>query len=232
MNTTTAALAAAAIAAPIAAASTMSYIADQRLLITSGTTTDQSGQTSSETVQIQPGALFADWDEAIVGGVPGSFGFAVSNSTLNASSIDAVGFASATDFTPDNTLSYASSLGVSTHAISFDVTQTTTFSLDADLRANGAGESFIRLTDAHLGEGETLYEFRNANNMVDILQQFTLAPGKYTLIFQAEVSNLLSDPMKTQSSARFDVKWTIVPAPPTAILPILGITLTRRRRNR
>jgi hypothetical protein len=231
MNTITAALAATAIAAPIAAANTISYIADERILVAAGTTADQAGQTNSETVQQRPSAPYSDWYDAIVGGVPGALGFATSDSTLTDTLIDAVGFASATVYDLPNSLSYASSLGASIHTISFDISQTTTFMLDADLRADGAGETFIRLTNAPLGGGDTLFEFRNTNNMIEFIQHFTLDAGKYTLTFQAQVSNLLSDPPQSQSSARFDAKWTIVPAPATFLLPLAGIALTARRRR-
>ena len=230
MNNITAALAAAAIAAPIAAADSMTYIADQRLIIGFGAQTDLAGQTTSNTIQQRPDTPFADWSDATAQGVSNALGFATMDSILTDTSIDAVGFTSGGGLLPADALASISALGASIHTISFDISQTTTFSLDANLRATGTGESFIRLTNAPIGGGDTLYEFRNANNTVDIQQQLTLDAGQYTLTFQAQSGGRLNTPGQIDATARYDATWTIVPAPPTALLPLLGLATTHRRR--
>lgn len=231
MNTITAALAAAAIAAPIAAADTMTFISDQRLIIGFGAQTDFDGQTASNTIQEHPTAPFADWSDATAQGVSNALGYATMDSTLNETMIDAVGFASAGGLLPADALASISALGASIHAISFDLSQTTTFTLDANLRASGVGETFIRLTNAPIAGGDTLYEFRNTNNIVDIQQHFTLDAGQYTLTFQAQSGDRLNSPGQIDGTARYDATWTIVPAPAT--LPTLGLfALASTRRTR
>ncbi|MFG0313417.1 MAG: hypothetical protein ACF8LL_04435 [Phycisphaerales bacterium] len=230
MNTITAALAASAISAPIAAAGTMSYIADQRQLITFGANTSTSGQVSSEVEQQHPDAPYADWNTAIAAGVSSALGFATIDSTLSETSIDAVGFASGGGLLPADSFASISALGASIHTISFDISQTTTFSLDANLRASGIGESFIRLTNAPLGGGDTIYQFLNTDNNIDIQEQITLNAGQYTLTFHAHSGGRLDAPGQIEGSARYDAAWTIVPAPPTALLPLLGLAATHRRR--
>ncbi len=231
MNTITAALAAVAIAAPIAAADSMTYIADQRLIIGFGAQTDLAGQTTSNTIQQRPDTPFAAWSDATAQGVSNALGFATMDSTLNETTIDAVGFASAGGILPADALASISALGASIHSISFDLSQTTTFSLDANLRASGVGESFIRLTSAPIAGGDTLYQFRNIDNIIDIQQQFTLSAGQYTLTFQAQSGGKLNSPGQIDGTARYDATWTIVPAPPTALATITGCLLMTRRRR-
>ncbi len=229
MNTFTAALAASAIAAPIAAADTMSFIADQRQLITFCEQVDIAGQASSNTDQRQPETPYANWNTAIGSGVSNAASFANIDSTFNETFIDATGFASSAGLLPADAFTSISALGVSIHTISFSINQATTFSLNANLRASGIGESFIRLTNAPLEGGDTIYEFLNTDNNIDIQEQITLNAGQYTLTFHAHSGDRLDAPGQIDGNARYDAAWTIVPAPPTALLPLLGLATSRRR---
>jgi len=231
MNTITAALAAAAIAAPIAAAEPMSYIADNRLLVAYGAQRSGSDQFSEASERLRPFAAFTDWNQNAGAGTGSALGFATIDSALTGTSIDAVGFASAAALFPADTLNYASALGASLHEISFAISDTTTFALQATLTADTPGASSIRLTDNALGAGAIIYQAINTDGTSTVDQQFTLGAGQYTLAFQAQTAITLTSPGNASGSARYDANWTIVPAPATTLIPLMGLAATMRRRR-
>lgn len=178
----------------------------------------------------EPASPFIDWADNAAIDIGRASGSVSMSSLLSDSSFLASGSAQAAAVYDVDTSVFTIGFATSRHIIGFDLSQTTTFSLIANLVANQYAQSFITVRQ-DTQHGTLLHDFSITDAMLSIDQQITLDAGTYFLEFRAESNHELHRAADRIGLASFDAAWSVVPAPPGALLPLGGLfALSRRRR--
>jgi hypothetical protein len=210
----------------------MNHQLDDRIVVGFGSQETVAGTFDFDSLQDMPANAFEDWSGNAGAGVDAGGGFAQLTSTITSTSINAMGSANASATFDSSEHNYVSALGSSSHTIGFSIDETITFSLIANLQAQGAANAWIRIRDGFFPGSNLLHDFTVMDDTLNISQNITLGPGEYSVQFFANSNIILVDPGSIAGNSSFDAAWTVVPAPATPILAIAAIpTLARRRRS-
>lgn len=212
-------------------AQTMTLTDDQRVIEALVEYQTQDDQFGFDTSSLSPSKPFEHWSDNV--GV--DIGRASASAALSSTLTETTMLTSSSAIThaihdPDSSV-FTIAFATSRHIIGFDISETTTFALIADLYVTGIAETSITIRQDNRF-GDLLYEYAISEGTISINDQITLDAGTYYLEFRAESDIKLHMPADETGYASFDAAWAVVPAPATSsLLPIAGLLLTARRRR-
>lgn len=211
-------------------AQTMSLQSDERYIETLAQYQTQDDQFGFDARTREPATPFEGWADSTGVDITRADASASMSSILSDTSMLATGSANANAIFDANSSVFTIAFATARHIVAFDLAQTTSFALIADLVATTNAESFITVRqDTRFGS--LLHEYSVSDGALSINDQITLDAGTYYLEFRAESDHEHHSPADTTGAASFDAAWSVVPTPATTVVLLLaaGAATPRRR---
>lgn len=212
-------------------AQTMTLLHDARHIETLAQYQTVDDQFGFDTRSFDPTVPFADWSNTASIDIDRASGSVSMNSLLSDTTFLATGAAQAAAIFDADSSVFTIGFATSRHIVAFNLDQTTTFALIANLAATRFANASITVHQ-DTQSGDLLHDFSVSDDMLSINEHITLDAGTYFLEFRAESHHELYRADDRAGLASYDAVWAVVPAPATTLLPLAGLMLTARRRCR